>query len=154
MKRFAIVLGSTALFVGLTFAGIAARVIDAGSAKALASSTGSMMSGSTEHGMMGMPSCSKMDMMMQPGSGADRSMMMHGMMVSMAQMQQNMMHMQAMGDADRDFVTLALANAQSAISAAGAEVRDGKNQKLKATARDIIATQCRTLVELQSMSAH
>jgi hypothetical protein len=155
MKRFAIVLGSTAFLVGLTFAGIAARAIDAGSAKALASSGTSMMSGSMGHGMMGMSSCSKMDaMMMQPGSGANRSMMMHGMMASMTQMQENMMHMQSMADADRDFVTLALANAQSAISAASAEVRTGKNDKLKATARNIITAKCKTLVELQEMMAH
>jgi len=57
------------------------------------------------------------------------------------------------GDADRDFVRMMIPHHQGAIDMAKIEIQFGKDEKLKAMARDIVAAQEKEIAEMKEWLA-
>lgn len=90
-------------------------------------------------------------MMMQQHAG-----MMHGpadqaYMHSMMGMHQGMAAHPMTGDADHDFMAMMIPHHQAAINMAKAELRYGKNAKLRAMAQNIIKTQQAEIDQMRTM---
>lgn len=102
----------------------------------------------TESGMpmRGNMSGSMMQMMMPaPKSAADRA-----YMGAMMQMHGGMMRMTMTGNADRDFMVMMIPHHQAAIAMAQTELQYGRDPKVKALAKRIIAAQQAEIKEMQS----
>ncbi len=69
---------------------------------------------------------------------------MHG---SMMGMMKNMQGMKMSGDTDRDFATMMKMHHQGAIEMAEMELKNGKDPKMKAMAKEIIAAQQKEIRE-------
>ena len=90
-------------------------------------------------------------MMMQEHAG-----MMHGpadqaYMHSMMGMHQGMAAHPMTGDADHDFMAMMIPHHQAAINMAKAELKYGKNAKLRAMAQNIIKTQQAEIDQMRAM---
>ena len=70
------------------------------------------------------------------------------LMQSMMPMHQSMAGMHFSGDVDRDFLAMMIPHHQSAVDMANAELQYGKDAKVKALARAIIAAQQREIGEM------
>ncbi len=63
------------------------------------------------------------------------------------------MDIAATGDADKDFVRMMIPHHQGAIDMAKVEIQYGKDEKLKAMAREIIAAQEKEIAEMKDWLA-
>jgi uncharacterized protein (DUF305 family) len=63
------------------------------------------------------------------------------------------MDIEATGDADKDFVRMMIPHHQGAIDMAKVEIQYGKDEKLKAMAREIIAAQEKEIAEMKEWLA-
>jgi len=101
------------------------------------------MQGMPMEGMMA--NCPAMQSMMQKAqSPADRA-----LMQSMMSMHQSMQSMQLTGDADHDFLVMMVPHHQVAIAMSNAEIQNGKDQKVIALAKSIIAAQQQEINQMQ-----
>jgi len=96
------------------------------------------------------PDCEKMHAMMrsQMLSDADKSMM-DAMMV----MDRSMMNAKMSGGADRDFMLMMIPHHQSAIDMARAELKYGKDERVRALAANVISAQQKEIDEMHSWLA-
>jgi len=96
------------------------------------------------------PDCEKMHAMMrsQMLSDADKSMM-DAMMV----MDRSMMNAKMSGNADRDFMLMMIPHHQSAIDMARAELKYGKDARVRALAANVISAQQKEIDEMHSWLA-
>jgi uncharacterized protein (DUF305 family) len=69
---------------------------------------------------------------------------------AMAKMMKGM-EVQPSGDVDRDFVLMMVPHHQGAIDMARAELRYGRNERLRGLAQDIIAAQQRQIAVMQAV---
>ncbi|MDP9018089.1 MAG: DUF305 domain-containing protein [Candidatus Eremiobacteraeota bacterium] len=94
-----------------------------------------------------MGSCPEMHTMIMhmSKSPADKA-----LMKAMMGMHDGMMSMQLTGDADRDFMTMMIPHHQAAIDMATVELKSGKNLKVRALAKEIIAAQQKEIAEMQT----
>ena len=74
----------------------------------------------------------------------------HAMMQSMMTMQHAMMTMHLSGNPDRDFMTMMIPHHQAAIDMANVELREGKDPRVIALARNIIKAQEAEIRQMQS----
>lgn len=95
----------------------------------------------------GMPMHEKMmhEMMMHPKSAADRA-----FMGAMMQMHGGMMRMTMTGNADHDFLAMMIPHHQAAVAMAQTELKYGRDARVKALAKRIIAAQEAEIREMQS----
>lgn len=84
-------------------------------------------------------------MMQHAHSPADRA-----LMQSMMSMHQSMQSMHLTGDADRDFLVMMIPHHQMAVAMAKTELQYGKDSKVMALARSIIAAQQKEIAEMQT----
>lgn len=63
-------------------------------------------------------------------------------------MHQSMSGMKLSGDADRDFLAMMIPHHESAIGMANAELQYGRDAKVKALAREIVAAQQREITQM------
>jgi uncharacterized protein (DUF305 family) len=68
-------------------------------------------------------------------------------------MMESMQEMQPSGDADMDFVMMMIPHHQGAVDMAKVELKYGKDKKLRAMAKDIIASQEKEIAEMKSWQA-
>jgi hypothetical protein len=114
----------------------------AADAQTAAPSSGPMMP--MHGGAMG--NCPAMQSMMDKvKSPADRA-----LMQSMMSMHQSMQSMQMTGDADHDFMVMMIPHHQVAIAMANAEIQNGKDPKVLALAKAIIASQQKEVDEMNA----
>ena len=91
------------------------------------------------------PSAMHTKMMHMSKSAADTA-----MMSAMMHMHASMTSMQLSGDPDKDFMTMMIPHHQSAIDMANAELKYGKNPKVRALAKSIIAAQQMEIREMRA----
>jgi uncharacterized protein (DUF305 family) len=96
---------------------------------------------------------------MAGGQMMNQGMTLHGMhgpadqayMQSMMAMHKQLRSQTMTGDADRDFMTMMIPHHQAAIDMASAELKYGKNPKLRAMAQQIITAQQREIDQMHAM---
>ena len=96
--------------------------------------------------MSGPAACERLHAMMpNPKSAADRA-----YMAAMMQMHQGMIRGTMTGNADRDFLMMMIPHHEAAVAMAQTELQYGKDPKVKALAKAIIAAQNREINEMKA----
>jgi uncharacterized protein (DUF305 family) len=94
--------------------------------------------------------CDKMHEMMQSQMHSDAD---KAMMQAMMTMHRSMIHTSMTGNADRDFMLMMIPHHQSAIDMARAELKYGKDARVRALATNVIAAQSKEIDEMKSWLA-